>query len=253
MTTPEDLISKNLYEFYDRLAHCGKLESEKNDGFSVLKNEPGVWPAVIYKVNKQLLSGTESELFTKKVNEADYPGFLVGEEKVIEQISPFLRDQKFFLFGAWKGMILEQAVPFTGGTGNSVVIDQLTSNSDLLPWTQIVSDELLHPAILNVNFLTELLLDESFEAFLLKSNGEAISTALTFENTNSIGLYLIATTKSKQHKGFGQILMHFVLNRLAGRTKKPVILQATTPGEKLYSKLGFIPVNRFFLFRQLKK
>jgi hypothetical protein len=60
---------------------------------------------------------------------------------------------------------------------------------------------------------------------------------------------MIATEKSAQRQGFAKLMVHQIISQCA---KKPIVLHATQKGEALYSKLGFLPFNQFFLYRFLK-
>ena len=95
-------------------------------------------------------------------------------------------------------------------------------------------------------------MNPAFEAYLLKSKGVGVSTILTFTLDDTTGYYLLATTQTEQKKGFAGILFQYILEQYAQRSNNPVILHATQAGEALYTKLGFQPVNQFYLYRQLK-
>ncbi len=252
MTSAATLIQNNLYLFYDRLAQTGGLDWEKNDHWSALYNEPGFWPEAIYRIKSNIIFENNSAGFAEKMGTGKYPGFLVAEDKDIEQISLFLQKHGFFPFAAWKGMILERFNEKPLAIPESVKVEKITGDADLGQWIQIVSKELINPALIEKSFLKNLLVHSAFELFLLKVSGEGVSTAMVFKTEDSCGLYLIATAKSAQQKGFGRILIHTLLTQLTAEAEKPVILQATPTGEILYRKLGFVPVNRFFLFRYLK-
>ena len=252
MNTDPELIQNNLFSFYDQLARTGKLDLEICDHWSILKNEPGFWPGVIYRIGADLVFAEDSGRLAAQANSEEIPGFLVAKDDDIEHTSPVLQKLGFFPFAAWRGMILNEFDKKEVRTPDSVTIEKITTDSDFEQWIKIISEELLNPILIKKTFLKKLLIDPSFEAFILKNNGIGVSTVMVFKTEYSYGLYLIATTKAAQRKGFGQMLIDTVINRLVDEAKKPVILQATPAGEILYNKLGFIPVNRFFLFRHLK-
>lgn len=252
MTNAAVLIQNNLYEFYDQLAQTGGLTLEKGYQWSALKNEPGYWPGAIYRFGSSIISPDNAVGFAEKVTSGKLPDFLVAEEEGIAQTGPFLQKLGFHPFAAWKGMWLEQFNVQPVSFPELVNIEEITHDEDLEQWIKIVSTELLNSATIEKSLLKKLIVHPSFDAYLLKNNGIGVSSVMVFKSEESFGLYLIATAKSAQKKGFGRILITAVLARLAAEAKKPVILQATSAGEILYTKLGFVPANRFFLFRYLK-
>jgi GNAT superfamily N-acetyltransferase len=135
---------------------------------------------------------------------------------------------------------------------NAIRIIQPKSSADIEQWLKIVNSELLAPSQMDKALLESLIFQPDFEIYLLKYNEVGVSTILVFQTADSIGLYLIATKKSAQKQGFASLLVQHFLTGKAQRLKKPVVLHATQKGEKLYSKLGFRPVNQFFLYQHLK-
>lgn len=253
MNSNETHIRNNLYEFYDQIAQICKIHSEKQDHWSVISNIKGVWPRIIYQIDAGILDQQLSEIFSEKVNTGHYPELLIASDENIRQIDSFLRKHGFYPFSAWKGMALGSLKDHTTPSlPETVHIVKVASPTDLEQWLKIVSLELIAPSLLNKNLMKRLLAQSAFEAYLLKYNDIGVSTILIFESTDSTGLYLIATEKSSQKQGFASLLVQYILSQNTKRSNKPVILHATRKGEPLYSKLGFLPFNQFFLYRYIK-
>ena len=135
---------------------------------------------------------------------------------------------------------------------DAIEIVKPESATELEQWLKIVNTELVSPLKMEESLLKSLIALPEFDVYLLQKDGTGVSTILVFESIESTGLYLIATEKSAQKQGFARLLVHHILWQHAQRSKKPVILHATQSGESMYLKLGFQPINQFFLYRNLK-
>ncbi|MDO9613151.1 MAG: GNAT family N-acetyltransferase [Bacteroidota bacterium] len=245
-------IRNNLYEFYDCVAqNCG-IYSEKQDHWSVIKNIPKVWPRIIYRINTEIVEQKTSVIFSEKVKSGSYPELLITEDENIQQVDPFFRTLGFYPFSAWKGMALTNSFDIVSPQlPETVKIVRCESSDDIEQWIQIVTSELIAPVQFDKVLLRNLIDQSGIEVYLLKYNGKGVSTMLVFNSTTSIGLYFIATQKTAQRQGFAKLLVQQILSQNPQKSKLPVILHATKNGEALYSKLGFLPFNQFFLYRYL--
>ena len=254
MTSIEDQIQDNLYEFYDSISRCNNLDSEKQEHWAVLANKPEYWPRLIYRIHTNIFSSESASLFSERIKSGSYPELLIAGPENISQTDPFLREQGFIPFSAWKGMAMSwspnQILP---EIPEAIEIVNPASISDKEQWRTIVNIELIAPLKLDVSLLESMLTQPEIEIFLLKQNGLGVSTCLLFRTKNSTGLYLIATLKSAQKQGLASLLIRYILAQNALESKKPIILHATPQGEPMYSKLGFESINHFFLYRQLNK
>ena len=67
MNNIEPKISNNLYEFYNHIAQIKGIHSEEHDHWSVIRNTPGVWPRIIYKIAPKIVEPKSAILFSEKV------------------------------------------------------------------------------------------------------------------------------------------------------------------------------------------
>ncbi len=249
MTNP---IETNLYEFYKSLAFLGKQGSEISDDSIVIRNEPGVWPRLIYGRSNLLTKQSDPIPFHELMTSNNSPELLITNDSNIQEFDPIVRQHRFFPFASWKGMSLE-TVPSVNiyKLPESVRISKVETDEELEEWIGIVNEELLVSSKLDKQQLRSMLDLPFFAAWLLRKSGVGVSTILVFKHNTSNGLYFIATKKSFQKQGFGSLLVSQICRQLIESSEKPIVLHATRIGEKLYSKLGFKPFNHFFLYRKI--
>lgn len=253
MSNAPEEIRNNLYAFYDQVARCKGIYAESQDLWSVIKNDTGTWPGIIYRVSADLFQNVRSHELFEKVRSGIYPEVLIATDENIRQMDPFLRAQGFYPFMAWKGMAKEYTDEIQAPSlPDNVQVVTLDQPQDREQWVKIVSDELISPTLFDQALIESLLVRPGVELYLLKQYGEGVSTLLSYDSGDSTGLYMIATSKSAQRKGFGHMLVQQIVLQMNRQSKKPIILHATQKGEGLYAKSGFVPYNQFFLYRFLE-
>lgn len=253
MNNIETEISNNLYGFYDHLSRIGGIDAQREDHWSFIRNAPGVWPRVIYRVDPQIVNHPSGLVVEEKVNSGACPEILIASDQNIREVDPFLRAWGFYPFTAWKGMAIMHPDSVAPDLPDTIEVVNVESPEEMDQWLKVVTSQLIAPARLDKALLESLLLHPGMECFLLKANGMGVSTILVFTSETSRGLYLIATEKSAQRQGYAKWLVQWILSRESQKSNMPVVLHATPRGEALYSKLGFLPFNQFFLYRLLRK
>lgn len=253
MNNMDTEISNNLYEFYDCICRISGIHSDKQNHWSVIQNTPGAWPRIIYRISPEIVTPLSMVGFEEKINAGTYPEILIAGDQNIRETDPFLRSKGFYPFSAWKGMAIKVSDVMTPDLPEALEVVKLESPEDMDQWLKVVTSQLIAPAIFDRTLLESLLLQPGMVAFLMKVNGVGVSTILVFSSETSKGLYLIATEKSAQRQGYANYLVQCVLSMESLKSNLPIVLHATPRGDALYSKLGFLTFNQFFLYRFLKK
>lgn len=237
------IIERNLYFFYKSLASSSGLPAQTSADSIMLNAGAGLWPALIYSRASAQLPNLSP----------DSPGLLIAEGTTIQDKDPVFRQMGFRPFSAWKGMMLDEEPPANSlELPASVVVVKVETSLQAADWMELVNAELLSADKIRQPVMDCLLAIPGMEAWLLLKNGIAVSTMLVFECDESVGLYFISTRKAFRKQGFGSLLVKLICHRVAGNSEKPVVLHATSDGEKVYPKLGFRPYNHFYLYRKIK-
>lgn len=252
MNNTEQEISNNLYAFYDQVARCQGIYSDKHDICSMISNSPGTWPRIIYRVSPKIAQDKSTHALFEKVQAGIYPEVLIATQENIHQTDPFLRSNGFFPFLGWKGMAREYTEAMTApDLPEDIQIVSLQHPEDRDQWARIVSTELIAPTRFDPALIESLRNSPGIELFLLKYKGVGISTMLVYDSGDSTGLYMIATDQSARRKGFAHQMVQQIVWQVTQKSQKPIILHATPKGEGLYAKSGFLPLGQFFLYRFL--
>ncbi len=79
--------------------------------------------------------------------------------------------------------------------------------------------------------------------------GEPAATAVTVAGAGSVGVYNVATLPSHQRRGYAEALMRHALEEARQATGiERTILQSTTQGLSLYTRMGYREVTRFSVY-----
>jgi GNAT superfamily N-acetyltransferase len=90
---------------------------------------------------------------------------------------------------------------------------------------------------------------KDFASYVGYSNGEPVSTAATVMGGGVVGVYNVATIPGHQHRGYGEALMRYALQKAhLEHGLSRVILQATPQGIGLYGRMGFRTVTSVAVF-----
>ena len=90
---------------------------------------------------------------------------------------------------------------------------------------------------------------EPFASYVAYANGEPVSTAAIVTAAGVIGVYNVATLPAHQRRGYGEAVMrHAVIQALHQAPDRPVILQSTPAGLKLYERMGFRAVAKVSVY-----
>ncbi len=82
------------------------------------------------------------------------------------------------------------------------------------------------------------------------ADGQPVATAATVISEHEIGVYNIATLPDFRARGYGEAMLRRAVSQARARSgRKPLVLQSTRQGLRLYERLGFSTVTRVLVFR----
>lgn len=79
--------------------------------------------------------------------------------------------------------------------------------------------------------------------------GKAVCTVATVSSDEVIGVYNLATSMPFRERGFGEAMLRYAVREtFLAAGEKPLVLQSTQLGLRLYERLGFRKVGRILVF-----
>jgi GNAT superfamily N-acetyltransferase len=82
-----------------------------------------------------------------------------------------------------------------------------------------------------------------WQPYLLTIEGKPVATGAVYNGTAAAGIYWTATVPGTRRHGVATALTRYMLREAARNGYSQMVLQATTMGEPVYRKLGFIEQN----------
>jgi N-acetylglutamate synthase and related acetyltransferases len=89
---------------------------------------------------------------------------------------------------------------------------------------------------------------DGFKAWVAYSDGQPVSTVVLYSSGDSADLSGLATRPEFRHLNFAHTLFFHALAEAKSLGSRLVTLQAASKGVRLYTKLGFAPINQFVLW-----
>ena len=90
---------------------------------------------------------------------------------------------------------------------------------------------------------------DRFVGYVGYVDGVPVSTAATVACGNTIGVYNVATLPEYRRRSYGEAVMRHALEEAEReRPSRPVVLQSTEAGLRLYERMGFRTVARFSVY-----
>ncbi len=116
-------------------------------------------------------------------------------------------------------------------------IEQVSTSKQLQTWLNIASEAFGYP--IDQHVFEKLIHDPSIQILLAVLDGEAVATALLYQDDAVIGLHQMGVGKSFQGKGIAKGLMHGLIVQCQQQESEHLVLQASQAGKPLYDSLGF--------------
>ncbi len=116
-------------------------------------------------------------------------------------------------------------------------IEQVSTSKQLKAWVNIASEAFGYP--IDQHVFEKLMHDPSIKILLAVLDGEAVATALLYQDDAVIGLHQMGVAKSFQGKGIARSLMHALIVQCQQQGSEYLVLQASQAGKSLYESLGF--------------
>jgi GNAT superfamily N-acetyltransferase len=86
---------------------------------------------------------------------------------------------------------------------------------------------------------------EGCRVLVARQDGRDVATALTVEHEGDCGVYDVATVPAARRQGLAAAVTARALQEARDRGCRTASLQSTAAAERVYARLGFVPIGRF--------
>lgn len=245
-------IEKNLADFYLAVAQTAGCLLYSEPYFRAVKGADGGWPDLVFAPDYSLPPAQLLPLVSRWIGINGAPRNLVIDSAYLNRNhNSLLRDNGFFPVDSWQMMqlSLRKAIvfPWTAAKGQFRKLEQ---PDDFEQFCGIVNRELLGNMPASLQLFQRLSTAEKFQFWGIFAGEELIAALLVFVVDDVAGLYLVATRKEFQFRGFGTLLLQQTLKALKSSAIRSVVLHASRKAVPLYEKLGFANLGNLYIYRK---
>ena len=227
-------IIRNLIDFYK--AFNEKMLYFEDTAFYTFLSK---WPNCNINKPNNLLDFTD-------FNNKKYSKNWILSEDFTNKNKTGIKDAKLFPVSSWTNMFLSKKQLFLKTKIPNFTVE-LLKEKDIADFITVVNAS-FNKEILHYNQVKEKLNHTDFLFVTGKFQQKLVTTAVFFNNGQTVGLYFIATAKEHQKKGYGTETIKQGINHILSEIPTEFVLHATFAGKKMYENIGFTAVNKMRIF-----
>jgi len=224
-----DIITKNLFEFWDFIGQKNNIyiESSNYKAVSVVGSD---WPKRIYAIEDKIESYEE---IIKLSNDSLLPNIIT-----LDKHTDLINYNKTQLRFTQTNMCLDLN-NYKNEITNNDNIHQIKSKSDAFEFANIASESFGYKVDGTIVYN---LCKDNFHSrlFIYKEKEESYGCGIVFFDKNNVaGFHMIGTIPKGRGKGIGKSITEKLINEALINDCKYCVLNASKMGEQIYKKLGF--------------
>jgi GNAT superfamily N-acetyltransferase len=244
-------IAANLYDLYNGLAKRGLVSSGSVGGFDFVRRDGFEWPNMAYRSSgvASLPSREEFRLLQELMASHQCPRLVILDmEGLTAEAQEVLAEERLIAAGEWVNMALPlgRSKPVGHGLLQCREIDA-DDPDEWSGWASVVSNVLFKGGMIDAAMFRDREMKKRFVLMAAFADGVPVAACLLNLGENA-GLYMVATLKSFQGKGFGKVLMEYAQAKAAARGYEFVVLHSTKAGLNLYNNLGYRTFGKLILY-----
>lgn len=238
----------NLFNFYREAGSCSSVSLINGDGFSAVKGKNNSWPQMVFGLDYSREPAADlGQILTKTVSE-NLPGFAIcSADNFNMQKLELLREKGIYPVKTWTLMDARSFSSKPYRLQRNVEIRKLKTSAELHNFTALINAEFMQSVKMNPVLAEEMCEKDTFSFYGLFTEGELVSSLLSFFDLKTTGLYFIATKRAFRGKGFAAELIRQAIS-LCRKETNEVVLQATQKAVPLYTRLGFSACGKMVIF-----
>lgn len=244
-----DSMLRNHRMLFELMASNKTITSSfTSEPFVSAKAAVGIYPnlTLCYDLNK--LDNAAFEQYNTAVEQKKAsPYIILPQNEINSLLENLLKKNGFRAIDKWVSMQISthQSNAIKNSDLNVVRVE---TESQLEQWVQIVSATLFNNHTINPEIFSFLLNESGVHLWLGVFQNQPVCTTLSFENENTIGLYMVSTLAEMQRLGFGQSIVQNAIDYAKSIGCEKLVLQSTRAGINLYKKKGFKEVENHIIY-----
>jgi hypothetical protein len=237
-----DLITKNLFEFWDYIGRKNNIYIESSNYKAVCVKDSD-WPNRIYAVEDK------TEIYEEIINLSNQS--LLPNIITLDNHSVFLNFNKIQPRLTLVNMSLDLN-NYDSEIINNANIYQIESQSDAFDFAIIATESFGYKV--DGMIVYNLIKDSSqSKLFIYKEKNEILGCGIVFFDKNNIaGFHMIGTIPKGRGKGIGKSITEKLISEALIHNSKYCVLNASKMGEQIYMKLGFSAFGKLENYTILK-
>lgn len=201
------------------------------------------WPNQIYEVSTKAKDSTS---LIEKAKTSSLPIKVSSWTTPVETIDALrLSTDKH---GEWAAMTLNLETWKKPTDVPGLAIREIREENEIEEWSSIVETELMMGRQLNSAIFHQLKHEKVIRFFGGYIKDKMVSTCVSLEHENVVGVYLIGTKNDYRRRGFAMAITAHALQEAKERSCVISHLQATKLGESVYQKLGYLREGKINVF-----
>ena len=239
----EKEIQNNLFAFYKLVVSEASLNFFYGEDYKWVNSIP--WPNFIFDENPMEIKKIIKEVADKKNKEIPY-FWITKHTHSNLKFQKLLSDSKFLKVMTWPGMAIDLSMNSFNKPKLNVI--QVKTKEQLKEWFNIVNLSFFNKKFSEMEIFIKIFNSKKVVLYIGYHNSVAVATSLMFLNSESAGLYLIATLPEYRNKGFGREITKIALLDAKNSGYKIAVLQATKDAFEMYKKIGFKEYCNFDIY-----
>ncbi|WP_025666351.1 GNAT family N-acetyltransferase [Aquimarina megaterium] len=227
------IIINHLFEFWEYIGTQGGFFN-REEGYVYTKPEKNSWPNKVFGIDPEIVN--LKQLYAQMKNGALPKSLGVAENENIEKR---LLQHNFEQQSMVKAMFLETSKT-TMPADDFATITPVDNDKKAIIFARVSSNSFGYQ-ILSETIISLIKHQKNMHLFLGKHNDEYVSCGIIYHDKNGYsGIHMIGTLPEYRGMGLGKIMTNKLLFEAYQNQSDIVFLVASTPGERIYSKIGFI-------------
>jgi hypothetical protein len=196
-----------------------------------------------------VLEVAEIERICQEVEGKGVPFWLQARQSLTIDVAAIVDELGFRLADSEAGMVVRRD-ELTAARSTSLRVERITEGDGLRTAMEVAAAGFETPTeLMEPMYSADVLATPGVSVYLGRSEGQPVSTAVSYLANDTLGIFGVATPNSFRRRGFGTAITAHACDRGFIDGARLAWLQSSSLGEPVYRRLGFRRVETYLLYR----